>query len=141
MSHAERPLSPHALAAASHGIETLAPTQARTLLADRAVVVRIARGAAWATRRGPHAGTAEGGPQGDLLLEAGARLRLEAGESLVLEPIGVHGLAAGRLAFDWCADEGGATAPMDTAHAVARLARGALIRALQHLPRRTTRGA
>ena len=153
MSHAEQTLSLLALNAAAKGIQTLAPAQARTLRAGHATVLRMARGAAWVTRCGPHAGTAEGGPQGDLLLEAGEQLHLNAGETLVLEPIGQHGQAPRLVAFDWHEAERNA-APLrweqavggpagelaqslsDVGQALVRLGRGALAWSLQRLPLR-----
>ena len=101
MPHRASTLSRLAHEAASNGLWTIAPARALTLRPQRHGVVHIARGAAWATHAGPHEGTAEGGPQGDLLLEPGARLALRAGDTLVLEPIAVHGQPAHAVAFEW----------------------------------------
>ena len=101
MSHPESTLSRLALEAAAKGIHTLAPLQAHTLRALGDGVLTVARGALWVTDLGPHAGTAEGGPQGDVVLPAGARLNVRAGSALVIEPIGLHGEAAQLAAFGW----------------------------------------
>ena len=122
MPHPESTLSRLAREAAARGLWTLAPARALTLRPRRDGVLRIARGAAWATRGGPHAGTAEGGPEGDLLLAPGARLALRAGDTLVLEPIAAGGEPAGVVAFDWHES----TALGGAAQAFARLARGML---------------
>ena len=105
MSHLESPLSRLALEAASKGIRTLGPTQAQTLRPSSNGVLTVARGAVWVTGLGPHEGTAEGGPQGDLVLTSGASLAVQAGSVWVIEPIGLHGQPAQLAAFDWHAAE------------------------------------
>ena len=158
MSHPESTLSRLALDAAAHGLWTLAPARALTLRPRRDGVLHLARGAAWATRSGPHAGTAEGGPQGDLLLAPGTRLALRAGDTLVLEPIATGGEPARLLAFDWCEHTALHAAPAwheavarpahdlgralaDATHAFARLARGVLRWAGGRLVRRPAAGS
>ena len=153
MSHPESTLSRLALDAAAHGLWTLAPARALTLRPRRDGVLHLARGAAWATRTGPHAGTAEGGPQGDLLLAPGTRLPLRAGDALVLESIAAGDEPARVVAFDWRESAARHTAPAwheavarpahdltralgEAAHAFARLARGALHWAGGRLARR-----
>ena len=101
MSNPESTLSRLALEAASKGICTLAPTQARTLRPLSNGVLTVARGAVWVTELGPHAGTAEGGPQGDMVLPAGTRLPVQAGRTLVIESIGLHGQPAQLAAYGW----------------------------------------
>jgi hypothetical protein len=101
MSHPESTLSRLALEAAAKGICTLAPAQAHTLRPRSSGVLTIARGAVWVTNLGPHEGTAEGGPQGDMVLPAGASLAVQAGSAWVIEPIGLHGQPAQLAAFDW----------------------------------------
>ena len=78
LSHPESTLSRLALEAASKGIRTLGPTQAQTLRPSSNGVLTVARGAVWVTGLGPHEGTAEGGPQGDLVLTSGASLAVQA---------------------------------------------------------------
>ncbi len=140
MSHPESTLSRLALEAASKGIRTLAPMQAQTLRPLDNGILTVARGAVWVTDLGPHDGTAEGGPQGDVVLPAGASLQVAAGRALVIEPIGLHGQPAQLAAFDWrAADESDQLAwnvavrrpanelghaVADAAHALARLVRG-----------------
>jgi hypothetical protein len=139
MSHPQSPLSRLALEAASQGLWTVSPARALSLRPRRAGVLCIAHGAAWVTRSGPHPGTAEGGPQGDLLLQAGERLALRAGDALVLEPVATPGQPAATLAFDWREASADALlwreavgrpahelgrALAEAAHAFARLARG-----------------
>lgn len=119
------PLSRRPLAAPARSLWTLAPGRAMTLRARQTGELTLVRGAAWVTRRGPHPATGKGA-LGDVVLQAGTRLSLGAGESLVLEPIAVAGVPAQLLAFDWCAT-GAADAAWDTA--VARPA-GELRRAL-----------
>lgn len=101
MSSAQSTLSQLALAAAVQGLQTLAPARAMHLRPRRDGELHIVQGNVWATRNGPHDATA-GGPQGDLILTPGMRLPLRAGETLVLEPIGLHGAPARIVAFDWC---------------------------------------
>lgn len=101
MKNPESALSQLALAAVARGVQTLAPGRAMTIQARRQGELCVVRGSIWATRRGPHAATA-GAAQGDLILGAGMRLALRAGETLVLEPIGLHGAPACVAAFDWC---------------------------------------
>lgn len=100
MSAADHALSPLAARAAAHAVQPLAPGQALTLRPARAGVLHVQRGAVWATRRGPHAANA-GAAGGDDVLRAGQRLRLHAGEVLVLEPIAVPGTPAQRVALHW----------------------------------------
>ena len=100
MSAADHALSPLAARAAAHAVQTLAPGQALTLRPARAGVLHVQRGAVWATRRGPHAANA-GAAGGDDVVRAGQRLRLHAGEVLVLEPIAVPGTPAQRVALHW----------------------------------------
>ncbi|MFT3779467.1 MAG: DUF2917 domain-containing protein [Ottowia sp.] len=143
MPHPESTLSRLAPEAATRGLWTLSPARALTLRPRRDGVLHLARGAAWATRAGPHAGTAEGGPQGDLLLAPGTRLPLRAGDTLVLEPIAAHGEPARAIAFDWRETTAPHAAPAwheavarpahdlaralaEATHAFARLARGVL---------------
>ena len=156
MSHPESTLSRLALEAAAKGIHTLAPLQAHTLRALGDGVLTVARGALWVTDLGPHAGTAEGGPQGDVVLPAGGRLNVRAGSTLVIEPIGLHGEAAQLAAFGWhtnAADSRTWTVAVarpaidlghalgDAGQALARLARGVAAWLLTpHLPRRPSRG-
>lgn len=101
MSKPESTLSQLALAAAARGVQTLAPGRAMTIRARRDGELCVVRGSIWATRNGPHAATA-GAAQGDLFLTAGTRLALRTGETVVLEPIGLHGATARVAAFDWC---------------------------------------
>ena len=54
-----------------------------TLRAASAAVLRINHGRVWATVDGPHAGPANN--QGDLVLKAGDRLTLKAGQRVVIE--------------------------------------------------------
>lgn len=59
--------------------------QALTLRPRETGVLRTARGRLWATRDGPHQGRRN--DWGDLVVEAGAQLRLRAGERLVIEAL------------------------------------------------------
>ncbi len=97
----------HGLFTASATAETAAATQCKPvgcwkIAAGRAVtlrpaaagVLRIAHGRVWATLDGPHARRA-----GDLFLDAGASLRLQAGQQVVIEPCGAAGQTD--AAFGW----------------------------------------
>jgi hypothetical protein len=68
--------------------------RAVTLHPTAAGVLNIARGRVWATLDGPHVRLT-----GDLFLEAGETLRLQAGQRVVIEPFGATG--QGAAAFDW----------------------------------------
>ena len=93
-------LSHWALDAATRGLRTLKPGSAVTLQPNADGELRIARGAAWATVRGPHAGNA-GAPGGDVLLEPGARIALRGGQALVLEPIATASVRMQTVAYDF----------------------------------------
>lgn len=85
--------APPAAAPALHGCWELAAGRAVSLRPATAGVLRIAHGRVWATLDGPHARRT-----GDLFLEAGAGLPLQAGQRVVIEPFGARGPGA---AFDW----------------------------------------
>lgn len=68
------------------GTWTLQPGRAITLRPRQTGELLIVRGAVWATLNGPHEGLGSG-PLGDLHLQPGERLRLDAGRQVVLEPI------------------------------------------------------
>ena len=68
------------------GTWTLHPGRAITLRPRQNGELLIVRGAVWATLNGPHEGLGSG-PLGDLHLQPGERLRLDAGRQVVLEPI------------------------------------------------------
>lgn len=129
------------LSPAAPGSRTLAPGQALTLRARAAGELRVARGAVWVTLQRP--GSAQA--LGDLHLDAGERLRVHAGDRLVLEPIhrrGAPARAVEAAAFDWAPRASAADASWQTAvaapagelrgalrdagGALARLARGLL---------------
>jgi hypothetical protein len=76
------------------GCWKLAAGRAVTLHPTAPGVLRIGQGRVWATVDGPHARRT-----GDLFLEAGATLPLQAGQRLVIEPFGTAGPCA--AAFDW----------------------------------------
>lgn len=100
MPAVQNTLSPLAMQAAAHAVQTLAPGQALTLRPARAGVLHVQRGAVWVTRSGPHPAR-PAAPGGDEFLLAGQHLRLRAGERLVLEPIAVPGMPAQRVALAW----------------------------------------
>lgn len=95
-------LSPLALQAATHAVRTLAPGQACTLRASSAGELRLVRGSAWVTRRANALPAHAHDTPHDLFLTVGDRLALHAGQSVVLEPIGLDGAAASAVAFRWC---------------------------------------
>ena len=74
---------------------TLAPGRAIALRAAQPGVLFVRAGALWATCDGPHTGHA-GGPAGDEHLRPGSRLRVQAGQRWVLEPIHAHPGTAAR---------------------------------------------
>lgn len=76
------------------GCWKLAAGRAVTLNPTATGVLEIAQGRVWATLDGPHAHLA-----GDLFLETGETLRLQAGQRVVIEPFGATGQDA--AAFDW----------------------------------------
>mgnify|MGYP002776242155 FL=1 len=84
-----------ALQQTAHGCWKLAAGRAVTLRPTATGDLRIAQGRVWATLDGPHARRA-----GDLFLEAGETLPLQAGQRVVLEPFGTAGQGAA-AAFDW----------------------------------------
>ncbi|MET4579851.1 DUF2917 domain-containing protein [Ottowia thiooxydans] len=68
------------------GTWKLQPGQAMTLRPRQNGELLIVHGAVWATLNGPHEGLGSG-PLGDLHLQPGERLQLNAGRQVVLEPI------------------------------------------------------
>lgn len=86
------PASPPNLS--SNGLWKLDAGRAVTLRPKGAGVLRIARGRVWATVDGPHERQA-----GDLFLDAGSHLAVQAGQRLVIEPLGAAGSPA--TVFDW----------------------------------------
>ncbi len=62
---------------------------ALTLQSRHARALHVTQGRVWATLDGPHAGP--GNDRGDLVLQAGERLNLQAGQRVVIEPLGGHG--------------------------------------------------
>ena len=66
------------------GTWKLAEGSAVTLHDGNAAVLRITHGRVWATVDGPHCGPANN--QGDLVLTAGERLTVQAGQRVVIEP-------------------------------------------------------
>ncbi|MDO5623881.1 MAG: DUF2917 domain-containing protein [Pseudomonadota bacterium] len=88
--------------AAASGIHTLAPGQALAWAPGAHGELRVQAGAVWLTFDVPAHGPPRG-PLGDLVLGAGARLPLQPGQRVVLEPIaqgrGTHRLATATLAW------------------------------------------
>ena len=74
-----------------------------TLHDVHAAVLRITHGRVWATVDGPHCGPANN--QGDLVLNAGERLTVQAGQRVVIEPWGSSASGASRaneaVYFSW----------------------------------------
>lgn len=84
---------------------TLQPGQAHTLRVPGAGVLRVSQGALWVTRHATHA---HPWPD-DVYLTAGEPLALQAGESVVIEPIRPHLAAPAPVApatFSWQASSG-----------------------------------
>jgi hypothetical protein len=78
----------------------LASGHAVTLRDANAAVLRINHGSVWATVDGPHAGPANN--QGDLVLRAGDRLTLQAGQRVVIEPWNSSAASANEAVyFSW----------------------------------------
>lgn len=71
--------------------------RALSLQPQQAGVLRIAAGKAWATFDGPHSGPAN--QLGDLVLQAGDQLTVQAGQNLVFEPIASRNPQA--VSFEW----------------------------------------
>jgi hypothetical protein len=84
-----------ALQQTARGCWKLAAGCAVTLHPRTAGELRIAHGRVWATLDGPHVRRT-----GDLFLEAGETLSLQAGLRVVIEPFGTAGQTAA-AAFDW----------------------------------------
>jgi hypothetical protein len=61
---------------------------ALTLHSHEARALRVTQGRVWATLDGPHAGP--GNDRGDLILQAGEHLNLQAGQRVVIEPLNGH---------------------------------------------------
>jgi hypothetical protein len=91
---ADRCASP-ALQQTAHGCWKLAAGRAVTLHPTAPGHLHIAQGRVWATLTGPHARRT-----GDLFLQAGESLPLQAGQRVVIEPFGTAGSCA-PAAFDW----------------------------------------
>ncbi len=91
---ADRCASP-ALQQTAHGCWKLAAGRAVTLHPTALGHLHIAQGRVWATLTGPHARRT-----GDLFLQAGESLPLQAGQRVVIEPFGTAGSCA-PAAFDW----------------------------------------
>lgn len=70
---------------AEAGTWPLAAGRAMSLRVRHASALIVSSGRVWATFDGPHGPAARG--QGDLILEAGARLPLAAGQRVVVEPL------------------------------------------------------
>ena len=104
MSDVDSALSRLACHAAAQQVQALPPAQACTLRATVPSVVCIVSGRAWVTRLGPHAGTAEGGPQGDEWLSAGQEMRLATHDAVVLEAVALPGHSHEGVRFTWRAD-------------------------------------
>jgi hypothetical protein len=62
----------------------LEPGRAVTLRCTEAGILRITQGRVWATVDGPHVGPSNN--QGDVVLNAGERLSVQAGQRVVIEP-------------------------------------------------------
>jgi hypothetical protein len=91
------PVSPEASPALHpplNGYWKLGAGRAVTLRPMAPGVLRIGQGRVWVTLNGPHERLA-----GDLFLEAGARLPVQAGQRVVIEPYARAGRAG--AAFDW----------------------------------------
>lgn len=104
MSPARLPSSPRL--PLSRGVSiTLQPGQARTLHLPAAGTLSVAQGALWVTRRGRHVDH----PAQDLYVSAGLALALDAGDSVVIEPMHLADTPAAQVppaSFSWQADEG-----------------------------------
>jgi hypothetical protein len=72
----------------SAGSWVLPAGHALTLQSPAAGALHVTQGRVWATLDGPHAGP--GNDQGDLVLQTGQRLNLQAGQRVVIEPLGGH---------------------------------------------------
>lgn len=68
------------------GTWRLQPGQALTLRPSQSGVLWVVAGSLWATTDGPHRGA--GNDRGDRVLQAGERVAVEAGERIVIEPVG-----------------------------------------------------
>ena len=79
-----------------------------TLQDPRAAVLRITHSRVWATLDGPHAGP--GNNRGDLVLTAGERLALRAGQRVVIEPWSA--MARESVCFSWDPAPVAATLPV-----------------------------
>lgn len=82
------------------GVWQLSSGRALSLRPRESGVLRIAQGQVWATFDGPHCGA--GNQSGDLVLQAGMQLTLQAGQRLVFEPFERTGQQA--VFFDWAPD-------------------------------------
>ena len=83
--------------AAAH-IWQLAPGRAMALQARHTTELVVSSGCVWATFDGPHDGPLN--ERGDLVLQAGSRLRLTAGQRLVVESLGRPGSEPVQLAWE-----------------------------------------
>ena len=83
--------------AAAH-IWQLAPGRAMALQARHTTELVVSSGCVWATFDGPHNGPLN--ERGDLVLQAGSRLRLTAGQRLVVESLGNKDSAPVQLVWD-----------------------------------------
>lgn len=83
----------------------LGAERAMTLHCFDAATLRVTQGRLWATVDGPHNGPANG--QGDVVLNAGERLRLRAGQRVVIESwSGCHlARGSGTAYFTWEPDQ------------------------------------
>jgi Protein of unknown function (DUF2917) len=71
---------------------------ALTLHSHEARALRVTQGRVWATLDGPHAGP--GNDRGDMVLQAGEHLNLQAGQRVVIEPLSDHNTGARTCAND-----------------------------------------
>ena len=104
--------TPHALsfhfsalsapAAANQGLRSVRKGRAASLRPRAPMVLRVAEGQAWVTlSQGPHHqadGAVGAAASGDLFLHAGQVLRVEAGQHVVVEPVGDR-----KLQYRWSA--------------------------------------
>lgn len=82
--------------------------QAVTLQDTHCAVLRITQGRVWATVDGPHTGP--GNNRGDLVLTAGERLTLQAGQRVVIEPWSASASESVYFSWDTAAASGAVTA-------------------------------
>ena len=131
-SHRAMPLTPHPLGIGLAGSWTLPSARAVTLGAASSGFLQVAHGTVWATLNGPHQGPAN--DWGDRVLGCGTRMRLLAGQQVVLEP---YQSAANEVTrFRWEPDAG-PSGPMSRAVTLRNMVGGGLAWLGRHVtPRR-----